>query len=217
MSQFAKDNSVFFEFHASFFFFFINDCHTKTILHQGPLRVGLYQLNPSQASPQINQALVGERTSTNHWHRHLGYPAFQVIKHVLSKFSLPTTSNKSGSPCFACCQAKGHQLSFQHLHLSSSPLDLIYSDLWSPVFSIHGNHYYVSFIDAFSKYTWLFPIHCKSHVYAIFLQFQSMVKRLFNLKIKCIQLIGVGNFDLSPFLKRLELFICVSCPHTHQQ
>jgi hypothetical protein len=198
VSQFAKDNSVFFEFHASFFFFFfINDCHTKTILHQGPLRVGLYQLNPSQASPQINQALVGERTSTNHWHRHLGYPAFRVIKHILSKFSLPTASNKSRSPCSACYQAKGHQLSFSaSTSVTSCPLALIYSDVWgpSPVVSCHGNRYYVSFIDDFSKYTWLFPISCKFDVYATFLQFQSMVERLFNLKIKCVQTNWGGEF-----------------------
>jgi hypothetical protein len=43
--KFALDNSVFFEFHSSYFV--IKDCQTGIPLHQGPIKDGLYQLHPS--------------------------------------------------------------------------------------------------------------------------------------------------------------------------
>jgi hypothetical protein len=63
--KFAHYNSVFFEFRSSYFV--IKDCQTGIPLHQGPIKDGLYQLNPlSATSSSIKQALVGERTSTDH-------------------------------------------------------------------------------------------------------------------------------------------------------
>jgi transposase InsO family protein len=86
--------------------------------------------------------------------------------------------------------SKGKQLSFplSSTHVTQ-PLELIYTDVCGPshVYSSAGNRYYVSFLDAFSRYTWLFPMNNKSDVCAIFIQFQKNVKRYFNSKIKIIQ------------------------------
>jgi hypothetical protein len=83
--------------------------------------------------------------------------------------------------------------------MTSCPLALIYSDIWgpSPIVSCHGNHYYVSFIDDFSKYTWLFPISYKSDVYVTFFNFNPWLNACLILKSNVFKLIGVGNFDLS--------------------
>jgi hypothetical protein len=40
VSKFAYDNFIFFEFHSSHFV--IKDCKTRTFMHQGPLKQGLY-------------------------------------------------------------------------------------------------------------------------------------------------------------------------------
>jgi hypothetical protein len=82
-------------------------------------------------------------------------------------FQLSVINNKAPSPCTACPQAKGHQLPFLvSIFTICKPLDLVYSDVWgpSPTLSINGNRYYVSFIDAFSRYTWVFPIQSKSNL-----------------------------------------------------
>jgi hypothetical protein len=65
------------------------------------------------------------------------------------------------------------------------PLELVYSDVWepSPNLSLNENRFYVSFIDAFSRYTWVFPIQAKSDVMLTFLQFQALAERLLNTKI----------------------------------
>jgi hypothetical protein len=84
--KFALDNSVFFEFHASYFL--IKDKQTRLLLHHGHLKDGLYQLlpSPSSSSSSINQALVGERTTPVSWHKLLGHPAFRIVHRVLSQF-----------------------------------------------------------------------------------------------------------------------------------
>lgn len=46
--------------------------------------------------------------------------------------------------------------------ISSSPLVLIHSDIWtSPYYSIKGSKYYVLFLGDNSKYSWIVPVHFK--------------------------------------------------------
>jgi len=217
--QFASDNDVFFEFHSSFFV--IKDCKTKLPVHQGPLKDGLYHLFPPSVPSSTSQALVGERTSSQSWHQRLGHPALRTVNLVLSRFQLPVLSNKASSPCNVCPQAKGHQLPFSASQtFICNPLDLIYSDVWgpSPTISINGNRFYVSFVDAFSRFTWVYPIQSKSDVMQVFLNFQSMVERLLNAKIKSVQTDWGGEYrNLHKYFQSVGILHRVSCPHTHQQ
>jgi len=101
-----------------------------------------------------------------------------------------------------------------------NPLDLIYSDVWgpSPTLSINGNRYYVLFIDAFSRYTWVFAIQSKSDVMPTFLKFQVMVERLLNSKIKSVQSDWGGEYrNLHTYFQSIGITHHISCPHTHQQ
>jgi hypothetical protein len=72
-------------------------------------------------------------------------------------------SNKILELCCACLNSKSKATSqFQ----AKSPLELIYTNVWgpSPICSKNGSKYYVSFLDAFSEYTWLYLISCKGDV-----------------------------------------------------
>jgi len=104
--QFAHDNSGFFEFHSTFFV--IKDCRTWSILHQVPIKNGIYRLLPSSTSSSSRYSLVGEKTSTDHWHKRLGHPVLRAVKHVISKFFLLVFSNKPVVSYASCQQAKGH-------------------------------------------------------------------------------------------------------------
>jgi len=74
------------------------------------------------------------------------------------------------------------------------------------------------FLDADSRYTWLFPMFHKSDVCKIFLQFQKNVERLFSSKIKIIQSDWGGEFrSLSKILQNMGISHRLSCPHTYQQ
>jgi histone deacetylase 1/2 len=124
------------------------------------------------------------------------------------------------SVCDACQQAKSHQLPFSHTHkLSTSPLELIYSDVWGlAIPSAGGFKYYVSFIDDFSKFVWFYPIKTKADVFPIFTQFQSLVERQLAKKIISVQTDWGGEYrKLHSLFQRIGIDHRVSCPHTHQQ
>jgi transposase InsO family protein len=217
ISKFTSDNNVYFEFHPSYFC--VKDPTMGTILLQGKHRNGLYSLPPPPSSPPA--AFMGVRTTLDGWHSRLGHPSLRVVLQVVSKNNLALFRSSASSVCHACQLGKSHTLPF-HLSptVSTSPLELIFSDVWgpSPFLSINGNKFYVSFIDDFSKFTWLYPITAKSDVISIFQKFQLHVERFFNTKIKSLQSDWGGEFQkLNPFLARNGIAHRLSCPHTHQQ
>jgi hypothetical protein len=62
--------------------------------------------------------------------------------------------------------------------VSEFPLQLVYTDVWGPApKSIGRKKYYVSFIDDFSKFTWVYLIKFKSEVFQKFQEIQSLVER----------------------------------------
>jgi hypothetical protein len=76
----------------------------------------------------------------------------------------------------------------------------------------------VSFIDAYSRYTWVFPIQAKSDVMPTFLQFQAMAERLLNSKIISVQSDWGGAYcNLHTYFQTHGITHRISCPHTHQQ
>jgi len=53
-------------------------------------------------------------------------------------------------------------------------LQLVHIDVWglAPVNASNGACYYISFLYAYSKYTWIFLLNTKSQVFATFKRFK---------------------------------------------
>ena len=139
------------------------------------------------SSPQV---FSGVRVSHTYWHARLGHPAAPIVRHVLHRHDLPVVSNKTAKTiCDACQQGKSHQLAFsESSRVVKHPLELLFSDVWGHAqTSVSGHNYYVSFIDAYSHFTWLYLIKHKSDVFYVFLQFQAHVERLLKQKIIHVQ------------------------------
>lgn len=117
--------------------------------------------------------------------------------------------------------AKSHNLPFSPSTASvSKPLELIYSDVWGPssVVSSYGSRYYVSFLDAFTKFLWVFPLKLKSDVETIFIQFQKYVERHFDLKIKALQTDWGGEYRrLNTYFHTCGIQHRLACHYTHEQ
>jgi histone deacetylase 1/2 len=65
---------------------------------------------------------------------------------------------------------------------------MIFSDVWGPApQSVGGFKYYISFIDDFSKFCWVYLMHDRIEAPHIFCEFQLHVERLLDAKIKCVQ------------------------------
>jgi hypothetical protein len=99
----------------------------------------------------------------------LGHPAAPIVQKIISSFNLPchVESNKE-SVCNACQQAKSHQLPYPKSSSQSKfPLELVFSYVWGPAPVSAGRYkYYVSFIDDYSKFTWIYLLKLKSEVFS---------------------------------------------------
>lgn len=124
------------------------------------------------------------------WHHRLGHASSTIVQQVLSHHKLPFVRDSNNKAvCDACEQGKIHQFPYpKSTSVSTEPLNLVYSDVWGPAPTSVGRHnYYVSFIDDYSKCTWIYFLKHKSEVFSCFHDFQQLVERQFNRKILTIQ------------------------------
>jgi histone deacetylase 1/2 len=102
--------------------------------------------------------------------------------------------------------------------VSTSPLQLVFSDVWGPAPSSVGKYtYYVSFINDFSKFTWIYLLKNFFDVFQVFENFQQLVECQFDKKILAIQSNWGGEYEKLNSFTKIGIEHHVSCPHVHQQ
>ena len=102
-------------------------------------------------------------------HRRLGHPSFATMS--CSYPSLFNACHRESLICDASEFAKHKRVPYPSLGLrSNKPFDIIHSDVWGPceVQSISGRRWFVTFIDGFSRCTWLYLLKHKSDVFVVF-------------------------------------------------
>jgi hypothetical protein len=134
--HFALDNDTFIEFHP--YFFLINDQKMRKRLLHGPCKGGLYPLPPLTSKFQ-KLVLSAIRIPVDRWHNRLSHR--DIVHRIISESNLPCApfDSSSESMCDACACAKAHQLPFlvSSSH-SSTPLELMFSDVWGPAIDSFG-------------------------------------------------------------------------------
>jgi hypothetical protein len=225
IQQFCNDNDCYFILTATHFYIF--DLQTHKILLQGRSENGMYPLRFGEKSHRGNKAftaMLGIKTSSLVWHFRLGHPSSDVVTRVVQGNNLPLSHsdfNKSVI-CSSCQLGKGKKLSFYaSTRISSSPLELIHTDLWtSPVLSISGYKYYIVFVDDYSRFTWIYPLHTKAEMFETFVKFKLLVENSFTTKIKHLQSDGGGEFTsriFQSFLTNHGIGYRKTCPYTSPQ
>jgi histone deacetylase 1/2 len=165
INRLARDNDCFLEFHPDNFF--IKDRTTKKTVLEGKCERGLYPLRVDHNK----QALGITKASSSIWHHRLGHPSSQVVHHVLDHNKIPFVKDLNKHVvCDACQKGKMHQLPYsKSSSVSLNPLELVFYDVWGPApTSVGRNNYYVSFVDDYSKYTWIYLLRHKSEVFERF-------------------------------------------------
>jgi hypothetical protein len=160
---------------------------TGRILGTGTMHNGLYYLDEgsdevafaSKMSPCQELLLL---------HRRLGHPSFAAMSHSYS--SLFNACSRESLICDACKFAKHTRVPYLSLGLrSNKPFDIIHSDVWGPceVYSISGHRWFMTFIDGFSWYTWLYLLKHKSDVFIVFKDLCAFIKNKFGNTIKVLR------------------------------
>ncbi|KAJ1686058.1 hypothetical protein LUZ63_017448 [Rhynchospora breviuscula] len=195
---------------------FLKDHLTNKTILEFSSSNGLYYLTASCNFPP--KAFVGIRASANLWHHRLGHPSTFITLQVVKNFDLPCNSYKVDT-CHNCFLGKAHRLPFAASNSStSSPLELIHSDVWgpTPIVSRNGFRYYVLFVDDYSRFCWIYFMMNKSDVSTIFTKFKAQVENLFSTNIKVLRTDGGAEFKPISTLFP-QIIHQTTCPHTPQQ
>jgi hypothetical protein len=105
--------------------------------------------------------------------------------------------NVSKFQCETCELSKHHRVSFSHsINKSDALFVLVQTDVWGPsrVVSLSGYRWSVSFIDDFSRTTWVYLLKDKSDVFSVFQMFYKMVQTQFNATIKIVRSDNGGEY-----------------------
>ncbi|KAI3427499.1 ATG13 domain-containing protein [Psidium guajava] len=176
---------------------FVQDRLSGRTIGRGSRRDELYTMQhlhlPSSSVPVPVLATL----DLTRWHQHLGHIPFSRFTVLHQQGALGPISSTSLPPCSICPLAKQSAKPFPISNFRSTAIfDLIHSDVWgpAPLSSKSGFKYYVSFIDNYFRYTWVYLMRQRSDFFAIYQSFTTMISTQFNRKIKVFRSDSGGEY-----------------------
>ncbi|SGY12425.1 BQ5605_C011g06503 [Microbotryum silenes-dioicae] len=172
----------------------------------------VYKLNTSvrTPSPGVIYTLV---TTKSHGiplltlHRRYGHASVQTLKKLAASGQVEgldwTYSDLEcvDFTCNACLASKAHRLPFppSSFH-ASEPLALVHSDVLSfPEESFSHKRYLVTFVDDFSRKTWVYPIGHKSEVLQTFKDWLMEIENETGCRVKTLRSDNGGEYVSTAF------------------
>jgi transposase InsO family protein len=132
-------------------------------------------------------------------------------------------ANKEKLVCDACELGK-HTRSLYSSSGSRSSLafDLVQSDVWGPypTTAVNGYKYFVSFIDCFSRVTWLYLMKNKSDVFAYFKDFHKGIQTQYGAVVKVLRSDNGTEYTnkvFGEYLSSQRIQHQTICPYTPKQ
>ncbi len=165
--------------------------------------------------PEVNSMLFTHGKKVGDigiWHKRVGHVNLQHLKLMekqilvggLPKFGTKEVMSKVCEACQSRKQAK-HPFPTQITHVSSKPLEMIHSDVWTTkTESIGGCKHYVSFINDHTRKVWVYFMKHKGEVFQHFLNFKAMVEKEKGVSIIYLRSDGGGKYFSNEFIEYLK-------------
>ena len=125
------------------------------------------------------------------WHNRLGHMSAKGMKMLVSKGAFEGLKSVNMDFCESCVMGKQKKVSFTKTPKETKKvrLEMVRTDVWgpSPVSSLGGSRFYVTFIDDFSRKVWIYFLKHKSDLFATFKKWKAEVENQTSLKVKCLR------------------------------
>lgn len=123
------------------------------------------------------------------WHQRLGHVSKERLKSLVKSGVIGPLDFSDFSTCLDCIRGKLTKLHKFESDRSTDLLQLIHTDIYGPfpTPSLGRQRYFITFIDDFSRYAYVFLIHQKSDSLDVFKIFQLEVEHQLNRKIKVVR------------------------------
>ncbi|CAA0816671.1 cysteine-rich RLK (RECEPTOR-like protein kinase) 8 [Striga hermonthica] len=152
------------------------------------------------ASGSSSNILLAEAVSQSHlWHSRLGHMSEKGMKVLKSRGLLPELESVNVGLCEQCLLGKQKRVSF--ITTGRAPktekLELVHTDLWgpSPVTSLGGPMYYMTFIDDCTRKVWVYFLKRKSEAFDAFRRWRALVEKETGLEVKCLRSDNGGEYN----------------------
>jgi hypothetical protein len=164
-------------------------------------------------------------TNSHLWHKKLGHPNSVILTHLMKHGYLNNTNEFSSLSfdCAPCKLGKSKSLPFPlQGSRASTCFEIIHSDVWGISLVISHAHYryFVTFIDDYSRFTWVYFLRSKAEVFSIFQTFVAYVETQFSTCVKILRSDSGGEYmshAFQSFLQQKGILSQHSCPYTPQQ
>ncbi|MCO5572076.1 hypothetical protein L7F22_025827 [Adiantum nelumboides] len=203
-----------------------NDYSLITI---GTLENELFVLDRYEKQIQVCIAKAKTRAMKDSelWHArfgHVGYGSLMTLQrhnmvHDLSLLEMPPRH-----VCEGCVLGKMHKFAFLQdgLVRGTQKLQLVHNDVCGPMRmpSVGNSLYFVTFIDDFSRFFWVYPLKAKSDVFAIFQHYVTMVENETGCKVQTLRTDRGGEYmsgAFKDFLGKKGIKHQCTMPYTPQQ
>jgi hypothetical protein len=169
-------------------------------VREGDLYRLLFQPLHALVASSINSGQLCE-----FWHRrmgHLHHGALGGLGEIVT--GVPQFSLEHQDVCRGCVLGKFSKASFPSSDSRSAGiLDLVHTDVCGPMSrkSLSGCEYYLTFIDDYSRNTWIYFLKAKSMVFAWFQEFIALVENQTGKRIKVLRSDNGGEYSLRQFVE----------------
>ena len=157
----------------------------------------LYKLNCIPESQDCCLGIAdGNPDLLSLWHNrygHLGYDNILALKDkaMVNGMNIEIADGVDRKSCEGCALGKQHRQPFpkKSEHKTCRPLELIHTDVCGPMSipSVGGSRFFVTFIDDYSRYTYVYAIKHKSEVFERFTEFVEQVENLSGYRVKSLR------------------------------
>ena len=109
--------------------------------------------------------------------------------------------------CEPCMEGRQHRTPFPvGTGRAAGPLDLVHSNVCGKVGSpsLSGSEYFVTFIDSYSHYTWVYVQKRMNQVFESFLEWKVLVENFSERKLKVLRTDNGGEFTSGMFKEHLS-------------
>jgi transposase InsO family protein len=200
----------------------IVDKRTGIILGSGIRRNGLWFLDRRIDTPCTALTVsIGEmEAKVILEYCRLGHLSFDTMSKVFP--GIMSKVDKRKLVCDACEYGKHtRSIYVSKGHRSISPFMLIHSDVWTcSIISISRMKYFVTFIDCYSRMTWIYLMKQKNEVLKCFRDFCSLVENQYDARIKLLRTDNgtkYVNNEFQNYLSAQGILHQTTCPDTPPQ
>ena len=141
--------------------------------------------------------------TTKLWHMRLGHVGEKVLQTLVKQVLLKGVNSCKLEFCEHCVMGKQTRVKFgSTIHDPKRIINYVYNDVWGPTktTSLGGMHYFVTFVDDYSRKLWVYLMKNKNEVLGISLKWKKMVQTQTGRKVKRIRSDNGGEYKNDSFL-----------------